>query len=279
MSIGGSSRSLWRVESFGEAYLPPADGDFYDNRRREPRGMVVFQYVTAGEMIYRDATGRYVVGPDSAAMFSHGEASSYGVAAPSRQRFATQWVGLRGAGLLEHVNDLRRAYGSVFRFEGDHAVRDVMRELMRSADPRAACDPLVLAEQVHQFILRLMRHAQQTRQQSLTPVERAIDDLLRFPVSTWSLKDLARRHRVSREHLSRVFTERHGQSPGAYLAAKRFRRATELLRQTSLPVAAIARQAGYGSAHSLARHLRQTVGMSPTEYRCQRRLRPLQSTP
>jgi len=241
--------------------------------------MVVFQYALIGEMVYQDAMGRHIVGPDAAALFAHGEPSSYGMPSGPRRRFRTQWIGLLGAGLLEHVNDLRRAHGSVFRFDGDQAVRDAMRELMVSADPRAACDPLVLAEQVHQFIMRLMRHAQQARQRTLTPVERAIDDLLRFPAATWSLKDLARRHQVSREHISRVFTERHGRTPGAFLAQKRFRRATELLRQTSLPVAAVARQSGYGTAHSLARHLRRTVGMSPTEYRSQRRLRPLQSTP
>lgn len=258
---------LWRVVSFGDEVHHPSEGWHHDNQHRGPAGLAVFQYALAGEMVYRDRTGIHRIGPGSAALFQHGESSIYGLPSDFGQRYRTQWISLRGAGLNDHVAAIRGEFGSVFRFGRDHAVRDAMRRLMALSDPRNPCDPLVMADEVHGFVMRLLLHARQARHQRLSPVERAIDDLLRFPVTAWSLKELAQRHGVSREHITRVFTERQGRSPAGYLAAKRFKRAMELLEQTSLPLAAVARQAGYGTAHAMARHVKRQTGRPPSQCR------------
>jgi len=259
--------SLWRVAAYGDEVHTPAEQWHYDNAGREPAGMIVFQYVLSGRMRYADAAGESIAADDCAAIFVHGEQSRYGMADDVPQRLRTQWLGLLGAGLAEHVAELRREHGSIFRFGRDHGVRDAMRALMRIAEPRRASDPLVVADEVHQFIGRLFRHARQSRESALTPVERAIDDLLRYPVATRSLKELAQRHGVSREHVTRVFVERTGRSPASYLADKRLERAMELLEQTSLPLASVARQAGYGTPHALARHVRRATDRSPGRLR------------
>jgi len=260
-------QTIWRVATFGDSFQVPSDGEFYNNRHRTPADMVVFQYTLAGRLIYRDATGRHEVNPNEAALFRHGEPSQYGTLRGAFDRYQTMWIGFYGAGLIEQTDALRREFGSVFRFGRDTTIRDLMKQLMQLADPHDANDPLLIADAVHHFLTRLMHHARQTRRSTLTPVERAIDDLQRYPLTAWSMKDLARRHAVSREHITRVFTERFGQNPTSYIAERRLDRAMELLAQTSLPIEAVARQAGYGTAHSLARHIRKKTGQAPGRWR------------
>jgi AraC-like DNA-binding protein len=260
-------QTIWRVATFGDNYVAPHDSWHHDNRQRTPANMVVFQYVLAGRMVYEDATGKFPVEPNAAALFRHGEQSAYGVARDSVARFQTMWIGFYGAGLIQQTDALRAEYGSIFRFGRDTTIRDLMRQLMALADPHARNDPLVIADAVHHLFTRLIHHARQARRSTLTPVERAIDDLQRYPLTAWSMKALAQRHGVSREHITRVFTERFGQSPASYVAERRLARAMELLEQTSLPIVAVARQAGYGTTHSLARHVRKKTGQSPGLWR------------
>ena len=72
-----------------------------------------------------------------------------------------------------------------------------------------------------------------------------------------------KRHGCSREHLARRVAERLGVPPATWLARVRLERALALLRDTALPVAAIARQCGFGSTHTLARRVRAATGRSP----------------
>lgn len=120
---------------------------------------------------------------------------------------------------------------------------------------------------VHGFVLGLFTRLRAQRQARQSAVERAVEELLSHPTATVSLKRLAERCGCSREHLSRVFAERTGLAPAAWLAQERLARALMLLRDTSLPVAAVAEQCGYGSAHTLARQVRAATGRAPRALR------------
>jgi AraC-like DNA-binding protein len=261
------AETLWRVINFGEEAHPPHVPHWNDNRRRRPADTCVFQYVLSGEMTFEQPDGRQRVTADQAAIFRYGEPTAYGVGAGARRGYRTAWATLRGAGLGEHLAALRQQHGSIVDFGADPAYLAGLRELMRLADPRARSAATSMASAVHGFVMQLTRYVEQTRRAVQSPAERAVDELLRHPASALSLKGVADRHGVSREHLTRVFTERTGRPPARYLAEQRLTAARELLRQTSLPIAAVARQAGYHSAHHLARHMRRATGCSPTRWR------------
>ena len=163
--------------------------------------------------------------------------------------------------------ELLRAHGSVLPVAADGPGLAAMRQVIGLAAPGASRDAVAMAGALHTFALLLFADQRQAHARSQSPVERAVDDLLRSPTSPWSLKQLAERHGVSREHLTRTFHQRLGEAPGTYLAKIRRERALALLSQTVLPVAEVARQAGYASTHTMARQVRLLTGLSPRTLR------------
>jgi transcriptional regulator GlxA family with amidase domain len=82
-----------------------------------------------------------------------------------------------------------------------------------------------------------------------------------------SIDQLARHAGMSPRTFIRRFREETGESPGAWVRARRLDRARELLEQRDIPVDEIARQSGLGSGANLRHHLRRGLGMSPSSYR------------
>ncbi|MFE6967781.1 helix-turn-helix domain-containing protein [Isoptericola sp. NPDC057653] len=87
------------------------------------------------------------------------------------------------------------------------------------------------------------------------------------PGREWSVDDLARVALASRSGFAARFRDATGQTPGRYLAQVRVAHARCLLAAGDLPVAAIARQLGYGSDTAFGRAFRRHTGATPSEWR------------
>ncbi|MDS0137739.1 helix-turn-helix transcriptional regulator [Amycolatopsis sp. CM201R] len=72
---------------------------------------------------------------------------------------------------------------------------------------------------------------------------------------------------VSPFHLSRVFAELTGVTPGRYLTAVRLFEAKRLLLTTDLTVADVVSSVGYNSVGTFTSRFTKAVGMTPTQYR------------
>ncbi|MGW5744276.1 helix-turn-helix transcriptional regulator [Amycolatopsis sp. NPDC003861] len=72
---------------------------------------------------------------------------------------------------------------------------------------------------------------------------------------------------VSPFHLSRVFAELTGVTPGRYLTAVRMFEAKRLLLTTDLTVADVVCSVGYNSVGTFTSRFTKAVGMTPTQYR------------
>jgi transcriptional regulator GlxA family with amidase domain len=81
------------------------------------------------------------------------------------------------------------------------------------------------------------------------------------------LRTLARHARMSVRTFTRRFREETGSSPAEWLAAQRIEHARHLLEATDLPIDAVARRAGFGTAVALRQRLHATVGVAPSTYR------------
>jgi transcriptional regulator GlxA family with amidase domain len=82
-----------------------------------------------------------------------------------------------------------------------------------------------------------------------------------------SVNDLARRAFMAPRTFARRFRASTGSTPLQWLLHQRVALAQRLLETTDLPVDAVARQAGFGSAPSLRQHFGRVVGTSPQAYR------------
>jgi AraC-like DNA-binding protein len=261
--------TLWRVSYFGRERNPTGSAHWLENRDRDQR-TVVFQYCGAGLIHFRDEHRViHPVNAGQAMLFMHGEETAYGQPRGMTQPFTTEYVTLTGAGLREHWAILRHQ-GSVIQLDAKGPILPALRRLIDLAGSHSRGDPATMAEEVQAFVLLLLRQMRQAQDHRQSPVERAVDDLMRHPTAPWSLKEVAQRHAVSREHLTRSFHKRLGVAPGIYLAQARLAKALTLLRETAVPMAEVARQAGYSSTLTLNRQVHAATGLSPSRLRQKR---------
>lgn len=81
------------------------------------------------------------------------------------------------------------------------------------------------------------------------------------------ISELAREFGMERRRFSKLFEQLTGLAPIQYLTEYRIRKAKELLRTSSYPMAKIAEQVGYSDSFYFSRVFKKYVGMSPSTYR------------
>jgi AraC-like DNA-binding protein len=87
------------------------------------------------------------------------------------------------------------------------------------------------------------------------------------PAHRWTTATLAGRVGMSRAAFSARFTSLVGQPPMAYLTGWRMTLAADLLRDTDVTVAAVAREVGYENAFAFSTAFKRTHGHSPASWR------------
>ena len=105
---------------------------------------------------------------------------------------------------------------------------------------------------------------------TLTTVERAVRLIVEEGVldgEDSSVESLAARLGVTGRHLRRLFARHWGATPSAVARTARVQRAKRLLSETSLPMAEVALQAGFGNLRSFNAAFAQTYRRPPSEIR------------
>ncbi len=103
------------------------------------------------------------------------------------------------------------------------------------------------------------------------PVDRARRLMTERPDHAQTTGRLARQVGLSDRHFRRRFFEAFGKTPQRYLTEVRMQRAKTLLRTTRLGVAQIAQAVGYTSGVTFDRIFKRAYGITPSEFRANRR--------
>jgi AraC-like DNA-binding protein len=262
----------WQIRTFDARERDAATTrGWNENRGRRPAGIALFQFTLRGKLIYRDKDGTRDVPPGWAMLCLSGEESSY--AASGQEVYESFWISFSGAGLAEHWNDIRQRFGSVVRLGLRNSVLDYGRALCRVSRPRNTAESVQRSSDVHAFLRLLQASLESTSQIELSDVDRAVNEFVNCMDGNLSIAEVASRHGVSREHFTRVFSQKQGMPPARFLARLKLRRATALLTDTNLSVLEIAQQCGFGSKQALIRWTRRELGCLPGEYRTSQRSR------
>ncbi|MEV5950164.1 DJ-1/PfpI family protein [Streptomyces sp. NPDC051993] len=98
-------------------------------------------------------------------------------------------------------------------------------------------------------------------------VKRAVDHITSHLTDDLSAPVLAANAGVSERHLTRLFIDHVGKAPGRFVRDARTEAAAHLLTSTSLPVASVATQCGFGTAETLRQAFVSRYGTPPSHYR------------
>ena len=82
-----------------------------------------------------------------------------------------------------------------------------------------------------------------------------------------SVNEMAAHAHLSSSRFRRLFHQRTGFSPLEYLTRLRLNHASQLMAETALSIAEIARAVGYEDPLYFSRLFRRKMGVSPTEFR------------
>jgi AraC family transcriptional regulator len=166
-----------------------------------------------------------------------------------------------------------------FYAEDDEVTASLMRLVFAQAQA-GTLDDLAHDEVMAMLVRHLLRrHAQDqplplfTRRVTLTAatLRRLFEHIEDRLAGELRLSELAAVARLSDDYFLRAFKTAVGQTPHQYLLARRIAHTQELLVRSELPIADVARSAGFRGPSHFAAVFRQRVGTSPTLWRAQRR--------
>jgi AraC-like DNA-binding protein len=98
-------------------------------------------------------------------------------------------------------------------------------------------------------------------------VGRALALMHERPAADWTIDELGRQVGLSRSALNQRFVDLVGLPPIQYLAQWRMQLASQMLRDTRSPIAAIALDVGYDSEAAFVRAFKRLVGTPPATWR------------
>ena len=151
---------------------------------------------------------------------------------------------LRESGLIVSRRDGKEVYYHAADTAQARLLHEMIEQVMDVACPqwRSEAQQVQLIRQIHDYLLTHM--AQRITIEELTHL---------YPINPTTLKE--------------VFKDVYGTSIAAHLKKHRMEKAAQLLRETDLPVAEVARQVGYESQSKFTAQFRKAYGLPPTEYR------------
>ena len=242
-------------------------------RGRGPRPFVILQWTLEGYGVFRPAGGSARrLGPGEAFVALVPEDAQYYFDPEARGPWRFAWLNFYGALALRLWRDLRARTGPVLALPPDSEAGLLLGRLARdTAARRFAADRYAASAGAFAFFTALCRHLAGAKGGGGGEGRRGVSAAVEFSAqhagATVGVKTLAAEAGVSREHYSRVFKTRVGQTPAAFLRARRLQAADELLRTTTLPVAEVALRCGFTSARHLSDAYRARHGRSPQTVR------------
>ncbi len=235
---------------------------FWDNAHRQAGQGLVVQQTLAGSAFYKDDKGRRLVKPGQAMLFRYAEDSCYGLDEDCVLPYENRWMYLVGPkGLLDLSSDIRREFGSVVQMRLDGEAGLLLSRLHEAFASGNLPNRFYLAECAYRLLISIYREqVEDTRgNDPISYGRHLLESQFRSP---FNLKEWAEKIGISREHFTREFHQRYGETPAAYLRRLRLEHARILLKNQTLNLEDVASASGFASAQTFHRAYKTHFGVS-----------------
>jgi len=228
---------------------------------------VILQWTLSGEGAFATKRGTFPVPANHALIAVIPERSTYYYPPEQMEPWVFTWLNFYGALACDLFRKLQEEFGPVMPLPPRGAAAAALRRLLTLAAQAENPDRARVSLQAYAFVLEWWREASQPTGDPEGGFVRALRFCREHFREPLGVKEIADEAGMSREHFSRIFAERTGETPAAFLRGLRLGEASTLLRETSLPLGEIAMRSGFYSARHLMRTLQRVHGVSPSGYR------------
>jgi AraC family transcriptional regulator len=158
----------------------------------------------------------------------------------------------------------------------DSFIEETALRLLRSLESESFASRIYVESLTHELALHLLRHystpvcvAEKHRAVTLPPrkMQRAIEYIETNLCNDLTLSEIASTLSMSPGHFSHAFRQAVGFPPHRYVLNRRIERAKSMLRDSDLPISAIANRIGCSSPSSFSALFRRATGTTPRDYR------------
>lgn len=239
--------------------------------RSRPDGChCIFQYTLAGWGQFIDGAGTHRLPAGTAFLCeSDDPATAYGYAAGNREPWHFVYIGFVGEAAQAMVRGIVNRFGGVHSLPPVHPAIVQLRGFLGQARSSCTLTAADAARLVFDLLAALVAAKEAVLEQrpDHVLVRRAREFMDHFRDNNLNVSDVARGLQVSREHLTRVFTQQTGCSPYQYMLRQKLLLACRLLLGSNLSVKEVARASGCESAAHFVRLFRRGLGLTPGAFR------------
>jgi len=238
------------------------------NRVRQGRGLIL-QYTLQGAGRLRRGRRTHACPPGHALLMREGDCTEYFFPPDAAAPWTYCWINFSGAETL--WRHWIRRHGDVVPLDADGETVRSLRQIALIYQGKGFQDRYHASDLLGRLLASLGRELTGPAASGTSPAQRALEILRDHHRRPLNIKELAGTLGLSREHLTRLFIQEHGQPPATTLRELRLATARRLLRQTVMPVHAVAEQSGFGSTVHFCRAFKSTQGLTAEAYRRSRR--------
>lgn len=183
------------------------------------------------------------------------EASSYHFPPNEKSTWRFSWLNFYGPLAVRLCQDLRRQFGPVLPLPRRSPAGSAFDALVAQGERRSPADPYDTSLACFSFLVEWARQLGRPSENNPDPVETAMRICRARFREPLGVKELAGETGISREHFTRLFTERTGLSPALYLRYLRADAARQMLQGGLVPLKEVALRCGFPSPRALSRAL------------------------
>lgn len=229
----------------------------------------MIQRTLKGSVAFWGPEGRQEAGEGQVLIFRHGDDTRYGLDEVCTRPYELLWIQISETPMVRSIyDDLIQSFGAVLRMDAKGEANQILERLSEKRAQGAVRDRFSDAETAFQLLLGLYREQISSRR-GRDPIaygRHLLETQFRSPRN---LKEWVSEIGLSREHFTREFRERYGESPARFLRNLRLDYARDLLLNPALTLEDVAAASGFAHPKTLHRAFRDHFGCSPGKARAE----------